>query len=148
MKPTHSHISQRYNQEMEDLRSRLLAMGGLVQAQLERALLSLRMEDKVEFAELATRLAYPSPDAARKAFHAAEARLLAGQAQEGGGHGDEFGICFGRVDSQHIHIPLEKLARATALGPLVAPKGAKRPPAEGEGQFALFLGNHARQGGG
>jgi phosphate transport system protein len=45
MKPSHSHISERYNQEMEDLRSRLLAMGGLVQAQLERALRALQLAD-------------------------------------------------------------------------------------------------------
>jgi len=49
----------------------------------ERALLALRMEEKVEFAELATRLAYPSPDAACKAFHAAEARLLLRLRQRG-----------------------------------------------------------------
>jgi RNA polymerase sigma factor (sigma-70 family) len=42
----------------------------------ERALLVLRMEDELEFSDLAARLAYPSPDAARKAFHAAQARLL------------------------------------------------------------------------
>lgn len=42
----------------------------------ERALLSLRMEDALEFKELASRLAYPSPDAARKAFHTTQARLL------------------------------------------------------------------------
>lgn len=45
-------------------------------AERERALLSLRLEDGLEFADLAARLAYPSPDAARKAFHSAEARLL------------------------------------------------------------------------
>jgi DNA-directed RNA polymerase specialized sigma24 family protein len=42
----------------------------------EQALLALRIEDELEFAELAVRLAYPSADAARKAFHAAHARLL------------------------------------------------------------------------
>ncbi|MCA8977132.1 MAG: sigma-70 family RNA polymerase sigma factor [Planctomycetes bacterium] len=54
----------------------------------ERALLSLRLEDGLEFAALAERLAYPSPDAARKAFHTAEARLLLRLRQrgiEGGG---------------------------------------------------------------
>jgi len=45
MKPGHSHISQRYNQEIEDIRSRLLAMGGLVEAQLERALSVLHSAD-------------------------------------------------------------------------------------------------------
>jgi RNA polymerase sigma factor (sigma-70 family) len=42
----------------------------------ERVLLALRIEQQAPFAELAERLGYPSPDAARKAFHAAEARLL------------------------------------------------------------------------
>ena len=45
-------------------------------ADRERALLSLRLEDELEFKELAIRLAYPSPDAARKAFHSAQARLV------------------------------------------------------------------------
>lgn len=49
----------------------------------ERALLALRIEEKLEFGELADRLAYPSPDAARKAFHAAEARLLLRLRQRG-----------------------------------------------------------------
>lgn len=42
----------------------------------ERALLTLRLEDALEFKDLAARLAYPSPDAARKAFHSVQARLL------------------------------------------------------------------------
>jgi phosphate transport system protein len=45
MRPSHSHISQRFNQEIEDIRSRLLAMGGLVEAQLERALVALQSGD-------------------------------------------------------------------------------------------------------
>lgn len=49
----------------------------------ERALLGLRLEDGLEFAELAARLAYPSPDAARKAYHAVEARLLLRLRQQG-----------------------------------------------------------------
>jgi RNA polymerase sigma factor (sigma-70 family) len=49
----------------------------------ERALLALRLEDELEFKELATRLAYPSPDAARKAFHAAQAKLLLRLRQRG-----------------------------------------------------------------
>lgn len=54
MKPGHSHISQRYNQEIEDIRSRLLAMGGLVEAQLERALSALHSADaEVAYAVLA-----------------------------------------------------------------------------------------------
>ncbi|MCR9246433.1 MAG: sigma-70 family RNA polymerase sigma factor [bacterium] len=49
----------------------------------ERALLAMRLEDQLEFATLAERLAYPSPDAARKAFHSAEARLLLRLRQRG-----------------------------------------------------------------
>jgi len=45
MKPGHGHISERFNQEIEDLRSRLLAMGGLVEAQLDRALVALQTAD-------------------------------------------------------------------------------------------------------
>ncbi|MBM4061963.1 MAG: sigma-70 family RNA polymerase sigma factor [Planctomycetes bacterium] len=45
-------------------------------ADRERALLTLRLEEGLEFQELARRLAYPSADAARKAFHVQEARLL------------------------------------------------------------------------
>ena len=49
----------------------------------ERALLALRLEDGVEFAELAERLAWPSADAARKAFHTAQAKLLLRLRQRG-----------------------------------------------------------------
>lgn len=49
----------------------------------ERALLGLRLEEGLEFAELAARLAYPSADAARKAYHAVEARLLLRLRQQG-----------------------------------------------------------------
>jgi RNA polymerase sigma factor (sigma-70 family) len=49
----------------------------------ERALLALRLEDGLEFRALAERLAYPSADAARKAFHAVEARLLLRLRQRG-----------------------------------------------------------------
>lgn len=42
----------------------------------ERALLALRLEDGLTFDQLARRLAWPSADAARKAFHAVQARLL------------------------------------------------------------------------
>ncbi|MEO6597887.1 MAG: sigma-70 family RNA polymerase sigma factor [Planctomycetota bacterium] len=42
----------------------------------ERTLLTLRLEQSLEFGDLAERLAWPSADAARKAFHAAQARLL------------------------------------------------------------------------
>jgi RNA polymerase sigma factor (sigma-70 family) len=53
----------------------------------ERALLSLRIEEQLEFKELAARLAYPSPDAARKAFHSLQARLLLRLRQRGIGPG-------------------------------------------------------------
>ncbi len=49
----------------------------------ERTLLVLRLEEGLEFAELAERLAWPSADAARKAFHAAQARLLLRLRQRG-----------------------------------------------------------------
>jgi phosphate transport system protein len=35
------HISKRYNAELEDIRSRVLAMGGLVEEQLKEAMLAL-----------------------------------------------------------------------------------------------------------
>jgi len=44
------HISQQFNAELEDLRNRVLAMGGLVEQQLENALRSLEKAD-VELAE-------------------------------------------------------------------------------------------------
>lgn len=49
----------------------------------ERALLTLRLEEQLEFQELARRLAYPSADAARKAFHSQQARLLLRLRQRG-----------------------------------------------------------------
>jgi RNA polymerase sigma factor (sigma-70 family) len=52
-------------------------------AERERALLTLRLEDACEFEEIAGRLAYPSGDAARKAFHATQARLLLRLRQRG-----------------------------------------------------------------
>jgi phosphate transport system protein len=44
------HISQQYNTELEDLRNRVLAMGGLVEQQLENALTALEKAD-IELAE-------------------------------------------------------------------------------------------------
>jgi RNA polymerase sigma factor (sigma-70 family) len=52
-------------------------------ADRERALLTLRLEDGVDYAALAATLAYPSADAARKAFHAVQARLLLRLRQSG-----------------------------------------------------------------
>ncbi|MCK5943486.1 MAG: sigma-70 family RNA polymerase sigma factor [Planctomycetes bacterium] len=49
----------------------------------ERALLTLRLEDELEFAELAERLAWPSADAARKAFYLVQGRLLVRLRQRG-----------------------------------------------------------------
>jgi RNA polymerase sigma factor (sigma-70 family) len=49
----------------------------------ERALLALRLEDGCEWQDVAARLAWPSADAARKAFHAVEARLLLRLRQRG-----------------------------------------------------------------
>jgi RNA polymerase sigma factor (sigma-70 family) len=49
----------------------------------ERALLAMRLEDGREFADLAAALAYPSADAARKAFHGVEAKLLLRLQQRG-----------------------------------------------------------------
>jgi len=49
----------------------------------ERALLALRLEADTGWEEIAQRLAWPSADAARKAFHAVEARLLLRLRQRG-----------------------------------------------------------------
>ncbi len=62
----------------------------------ERALLALRLEEQTEYAELATRLGYPSADAARKAFQVLQAKLLLRLRQRGlgpdaTGEGDEGG---------------------------------------------------------
>lgn len=45
-----SHISQRYNEELEDLRNRVLVMGGVVEKQLKDGLKSLR-KGNIELAE-------------------------------------------------------------------------------------------------
>jgi len=39
------HISRRYNEELEDIRNRVLAMGGLVERQLQDAMLALETQD-------------------------------------------------------------------------------------------------------
>lgn len=49
----------------------------------ERAVLALRLEDGLEFAEIAERLAWNTPDAARKAFHLVQAKLLLRLKQRG-----------------------------------------------------------------
>src|SRR5262249_40527748 len=58
-------------------------------ADRERVLLTLRLEEGVEFAQLAATLAYPSADAARKAFHTVQARLLLRLRQSGLDPGQE-----------------------------------------------------------
>jgi phosphate transport system protein len=41
MEPIHTHISRKYNAELEDIRSKVLQMGGLVEQQIEQALEAL-----------------------------------------------------------------------------------------------------------
>jgi phosphate transport system protein len=41
MEPIHTHISRQYNTELEDIRSKVLQMGGLVEQQIEQALRAL-----------------------------------------------------------------------------------------------------------
>ena len=41
MEPLYTHISQQYNAELEDIRSKVLKMGGLVEQQIEQALSAL-----------------------------------------------------------------------------------------------------------
>jgi phosphate transport system protein len=41
MEPLYTHISQQYNAELEDIRSKVLQMGGLVEQQIEQALNAL-----------------------------------------------------------------------------------------------------------
>ncbi len=41
MEPIHTHISRQYNVELEEIRSRVLQMGGLVEQQIEQALSAL-----------------------------------------------------------------------------------------------------------
>lgn len=41
MEPIHTHISRQYNTELEEIRSKVLQMGGLVEQQIEQALIAL-----------------------------------------------------------------------------------------------------------
>ena len=41
MEPIHTHISRQFNSELEDIRTRVLQMGGLVEQQIEQAILAL-----------------------------------------------------------------------------------------------------------
>ncbi len=45
MEPLHTHISQQYNAELDDIRSKVLQMGGLVEQQIEQALQALTKAD-------------------------------------------------------------------------------------------------------
>jgi phosphate transport system protein len=45
MEPLYTHISQQYNTELEDIRSKVLQMGGLVEQQIEQALIALNKGD-------------------------------------------------------------------------------------------------------
>ena len=49
--PLHTHISQQFDRELEDIRAKVLAMGGVVEDQLAKALESLANND-IETAEL------------------------------------------------------------------------------------------------
>jgi phosphate transport system protein len=41
MEPLHTHISRQYNAELEDIRTRVLQMGGLVEQQIDQAITAL-----------------------------------------------------------------------------------------------------------
>lgn len=45
MEPIHTHISHQYNTELEEIRSRVLQMGGLVEQQIDQALAALVKAD-------------------------------------------------------------------------------------------------------
>jgi phosphate transport system protein len=45
MEPLHTHISQQYNAELEDIRTKVLQMGGFVEQQIEQALTALTNAD-------------------------------------------------------------------------------------------------------
>jgi len=45
MEPLHTHISHQFNAELEDIRSKVLQMGGLVEQQIEQALEALTTGD-------------------------------------------------------------------------------------------------------
>ena len=45
MEPIHTHISRQFNAELEDIRTRVLQMGGLVEQQIDQAILALAKGD-------------------------------------------------------------------------------------------------------
>ncbi len=53
MEPLHTHTSRQYNEELEDIRNRVLQMGGFIEQQIERAISALAHGD----AELGERVA-------------------------------------------------------------------------------------------
>ena len=48
------HISENFNKELEDIRNKVLTMGGLVEQQIEQAIIALTSGD-IELAELVIR---------------------------------------------------------------------------------------------
>ena len=48
------HISENFNKELEDIRNKVLAMGGLVEQQIEQSILALTSGD-IELAEIVIR---------------------------------------------------------------------------------------------
>ena len=45
MEPLHTHISRQFNSELEDIRTRVLQMGGLVEQQIDQAIIALAKGD-------------------------------------------------------------------------------------------------------
>ncbi len=45
MEPIHTHISRQFNSELEDIRTRVLQMGGLVEQQIDQAIIALAKGD-------------------------------------------------------------------------------------------------------
>ena len=54
MEPIHTHISRQFNSELEDIRSRVLQMGGLVEQQIEQAINALAKGDTALAEEVVT----------------------------------------------------------------------------------------------
>ena len=54
MEPIHTHISRQFNTELEDIRSRVLKMGGLVEQQIGQAISALMKGDTVLAEAVAT----------------------------------------------------------------------------------------------
>jgi phosphate transport system protein len=54
MEPIHTHISRQYNAELEDIRSKVLQMGGLVEQQIAQAITSLASGDTALAESVAT----------------------------------------------------------------------------------------------